>query len=253
MSQTPELLTRAPVQAVRTLALGQGPDTVADIWDPSGQEFGTAILLHGGFWKTHVDRQHASHMAHALALDGWKVISVEYPRTPGQPDQTHDAVKHALNELVNHHIVDAPAVLVGHSAGGQLALCATSLDEFGLTAQVALAPVTSLRRAEELSLGEGAVQSFLGAPAWSRPDLDPAQCEPPRVPTAIIHGDQDQRVPVSMSEQYCQRRGEIALMKIPMAGHLDLVDPQSTHWSVVRKAIRHAGTPYELPRRRDET
>ncbi|MGJ9407346.1 alpha/beta hydrolase family protein [Nesterenkonia aurantiaca] len=216
---------------------------VADIWDPSGQPLGTAVLLHGGFWKAHVDRRHASHMAHALAADGWKVISVEYPRVPGQPDQTHDAVEHALSELMNHHIADAPSVLVGHSAGGQLALCATSHQEFGFTAQVALAPVTSLRRAEELHLGEGAVQSFLGGPASSRPDLDPSLCAPPTVPTIIVHGEQDQRVPISMSEQYVHSRYEISLTKIPLAGHLDLIDPQSTHWPVVQDVIRRAGTP----------
>lgn len=243
MNQTPELLTRVPVQPVRVLPMGQGPDVVADFWHPSGQPLGTVVLLHGGFWKAHVDRRHTSHMAQALATDGWKVISLEYPRVPGQPDQTHDAVEHALSELMDHHIVDAPTVLVGHSAGGQLGLWATGLHEFGFTAQVALAPVTSLQRAEELRLGEGAVQSFLGGSAWSRPDLDPSLCAPPIVPTIIVHGEQDQRVPVSMSEQYVEGRPAIPLIKIPTAGHLDLIDPQTAHWPAVQEVIRHAGIP----------
>lgn len=216
---------------------------VADIWGPSGPSAGTVVVIHGGFWNVHIDRRHASHVAHALASDGWKAISVEYPRVPGQPDQTHQAVEHVLVELMAHHIPNAPALLVGHSVGGQLALCATSIHVFGFTSQVLLAPVTSLQQAEELYLGEGAVQSFLGGPATLRPDLDPRQLAPPTVPTIIVHGEADQRVPISMSEQYVQGRPGVTLVKIPRAGHLDLIDPRSPHWPIVHDAMRMTSSP----------
>lgn len=177
MNATPELLSRASALPVRTLSTGQGPDMVADLWDP----IGTVVLLHGGFWRAHIDRQRLSHMAQSLAEDGWQVISLEYPRAAGDPDLTHRAVTSALTELRQTHLTAAPTVLLGHSAGGQLALWATSTHQFEFTSLVALAPVTSLQQAEELNLGEGAVPSFLGGPPQPGPTWTRSAClHPPR-------------------------------------------------------------------------
>jgi pimeloyl-ACP methyl ester carboxylesterase len=240
---TPELLTRAPAPPVRTLSIGQGPETVADLWDPIGDPLGTIVLLHGGFWRAHIDRQHLSHMAQALAEDGWQAISLEYPRPAGDPDLTHQAVKSALTQLLQPHLTAAPTVLLGHSAGGQLALWATSTHMFEFTSLVALAPVTSLQQAEELDLGEGAVCSFLGRSATTRPDLDPEQLPTPTTPTLLIHGGQDSRVPIGMSRDYAQDRPDVRLLPIAEADHFDLIDPQSTHWPAVREALRQARFP----------
>lgn len=244
MSSAPELLTRAPAPPVRVLSLGQGTDMVADLWSTSATPKGTVVMLHGGFWREHIDRAHTSHMGQALADEGWLAISVEYPRTPGNPDRTHQAVQAALTELLQSGITaTGPTVLLGHSAGGQLALWATAAQLLPFTRVVALAPVTSLEQAEEQNLGEGAVRSFLGEPAGSRPDLDPYRLATPSVPTLIIHGEQDQRVPVEMSRTYVSNRPEVQLHTLPLADHFDLIDPQSAHWPAVRNALHEAASP----------
>ncbi|RJN32444.1 alpha/beta hydrolase [Nesterenkonia natronophila] len=241
MNATPELLSRASATPVRTLSTGQGPDMVADLWDPIGDPLGTVVLLHGGFWRAHIDRQHLSHMAKALAEDGWQAISLEYPRAAGDPDLTHQSVKSALTELLQTtHLTAAPTVLLGHSAGGQLALWAASTHQFEFTSLIALAPVTSLQQAEELGLGEGAVLSFLGRSAATRPDLDPEHLLTPTTPTLLIHGGQDSRVPIAMSRNYAQDRPDVSLHSIEGADHFDLIDPQSIHWPAVREALRQA-------------
>lgn len=240
MSSTPKLLIRAPASPSRVLSVGEDPDMVADLWSPSTAPQGTVVILHGGFWREHIDRRHTSHMAQALTADGWAALCLEYPRAAGNPDLTHQAVRTGLEELLQNHITTGPAVLLGHSAGGQLALWATSSQQLEFTTVVALAPVTSLQQAEDLHLGEGAAHSFLGGPAVARPDLDPARLATPKTPTILIHGDRDQRVPIELSRRYVHDRPEVQLITVPGADHFDLIDPHSTHWPSVRDALREA-------------
>lgn len=241
MNSAPEITRRAPEAPVRVLPIGQDPDDVADLWPARSRPRGTVVILHGGFWREQIDRQHASHMARALADDGWEAISLEYPRLAGDPDRTHRTVITALHALLQSEITVTPVVLLGHSAGGQLALWATATQEVEFTTVVALAPVTSLRRAERQGLGEGAVRSFLGGPAEDRPDLDPEQLDAPSEPTVILHGDVDQRVPVDHSRRYVENRPDVRMTPIAGAGHFDLIDPRSAYWPAVRDALRLVG------------
>lgn len=240
MSATPDILRIAPEVPVRVLPLGQDPDLVADFWSAHSSSRGTVVILHGGFWREHVDRQHASHMAYAFSVDGWDVVSLEYPRVAGEPDRTHQAVLSALSALLQSHIIASPVILLGHSAGGQLALWATSTHQLDVTMVVALAPVTSLQQADHQGLGEDAVRSFLGRPSQERPDLDPDLLAAPTVPTMILHGDMDQRVPIDHSRGYVQSRPDVQMMTILGAGHFDLIDPRSAYWPDVRDTLRRA-------------
>ncbi|WP_165777580.1 alpha/beta fold hydrolase [Amycolatopsis antarctica] len=108
------------------------PANVADFWwDGSSSDKPLVLLVHGGLWRPRYDRTHTQPMAAALRQAGWSVPSIEYRRTPGKPDDdTHDIrlamrnVPSDVEALFDHHVVGT--VLVGHSAGGQLALWVAS-------------------------------------------------------------------------------------------------------------------------------
>ena len=227
-----------------TWAYGDHSDQIADIYLPRGARRGLPIVLvHGGYWRPDYDRCHLRPMAFALAEAGRLVVSLEFRRIPGNPDATVDdltAALRALPGLLASH--DAHRfVLVGHSAGGHLALLVShhSLAP-DLAGSVALAPVADLLLAEQWALDDGAVTSFLGGPARDRPDLDPTRLPRPDVPVVVLHGADDSLVPLSVSRSFVDATG-VALQVLPDCGHFELIDPASQTWPAVSAAFDLAG------------
>lgn len=211
------------------LRYGDHPDQVVELrGDPAHP---LVAVVHGGFWRPAFDRTHAGAQSDALADAGFRVATVEYRRIPGDPDAAIGDVRAALAA------VDGRAVVVGHSAGGQLALLLAAVDP-PVRAVVALGPVASLRLAEALDLGDGAVADHLGAPAAARPDLDPLELPDPAVPVTILHGADDRVVPLEVSEAYVARHPSTALIVLPGAGHFPGIDPRAPEFGRVIEVVR---------------
>ena len=120
---------------------GDGPDHVADLHLPKEEgpftnEQGTpaVMLLHGGFWKQAFDRSLMTPIAEALAEAGLIVWNVEYrrwrPDDEGVWQETISDVLRAWGHLEGLDGVDASrTAVIGHSAGGHLALVVAALSE----------------------------------------------------------------------------------------------------------------------------
>jgi acetyl esterase/lipase len=237
-----DVLTREAPEPDVVVSWGPGPDDVADV-QLGADDRPLVILLHGGFWRPAYDRTHLRGMSHALAAVGLTSAAVEYRRVPGRPDASCEDVRVALRvvpvELRGRH--DGRVVVVGHSAGGHLALWAASAaPASGLVATVALAAVADLASADRARLGDGAVGEFLGGPASARPDLDPTRRASAATPVTLVHGLEDRVVPPTQSDAYVAAHPSAALFEIPGAGHFDLIDPTSTHWPLVARTIAAA-------------
>src|SRR6266508_2585042 len=145
----------------RMVRYGPHPEQVVDLWLPSGRlPSGRAkppiVFIHGGFWRAAYDRTHATPLAADLAGRGHPVAMIEYRRVghdgggwPGTLDDVAAAIA-AVPEL------DRPIVM-GHSAGGHLALWYAGHAPHTVRGVVALAPVADLGMAYRLGLGNGAV------------------------------------------------------------------------------------------------
>lgn len=221
----------------REIRYGDDPLHVADVWTSRPHAHGPlVILVHGGFWRPAFDRKHLAPVANAMANAGFTVASVEYRRVPGQPDLTTGDVIDACSR-VPKSLGAERAVVVGHSAGGHLALLCASAIGAPLSA-VALAPAASLAMAESLGLGDGAAAAFLGSPASERSDIDPYELPSPTVPVTIVHGTEDAIVPLSVSEAYTKKHGATKLVKVAAAGHFAVIDPRTAAWEAVLAEIR---------------
>jgi acetyl esterase/lipase len=83
--------------------------------------------VRGGFWRNRYDRSHARPLAAALAEAGWMVLLPEYRRLGdpggGSPGTFDDiaALIAAVASLVPAEL-RRRVTLVGHSAGGHLAV-----------------------------------------------------------------------------------------------------------------------------------
>src|SRR5690242_10224576 len=197
-----------------TVAYGDGPDHVADVWVPAhGRPAPIVLLLHGGFWRHQYDRVHLRPMAAGLAAEGYVVATPEYRRTgapgggwPGTFDDVRAAVTSVPSLIADRTAVDGRLILSGHSAGGQLALWARTVAPEA--AVVGLAPVADLRAAYELDLDGGAVAALLGGSPDQVPDrfdqADPLVRVTAGGPIVLVHGVRDVHVPPDFSVRYAE-------------------------------------------------
>lgn len=236
------VLSRAARAPDEVVAYGRGSDQIADVWwgTAGAEQRPLALILHGGFWRPHYDRAHTRPMAEALADAGWTVASAEYRRIPGEPDATFEDVSHALEFVptrVDRH--NGRVVLIGHSAGGHLVLWLSAARRTSqLAGTLALAPAADLRLAHERKLGDGAAQAFLGTTAAQREDADPCRLGSPAMPVTIVHGEQDEIVPIALADSYVATHPRTRLVRLADAGHFAVIDPSSTAWPVVVAELR---------------
>ncbi len=246
------VLTRSARPPDRTVRYGRLPDHLADVWLPAEPgRTSLVIFLHGGFWRAEYDRTHAAPLAAALADAGYPVATPEYRRTAaGWPEAWADvqAAVAAVPARVGHH---GPVLLMGHSAGGQLALVAASQHAAATVGVVALAPVADLRAGYEQRLGGGAVADLLGGGPDEVPDAyaeaDPMARLPVGVPVVLVHGQLDRQVPVSFSQRYAaagRAAGDaVRLDLLPGTDHFAVIDPESAAWPAVLAALASVSGP----------
>lgn len=202
------------------------------------------IIIHGGFWRPDIDRAHAQPMADAVAAAGWTVALPEYSRVPGDPEATLADLRLLLAQSVGRiGTHNGRVVLVGHSAGGHLVLWASAAGLCPtLVGTVALAPVADLQLAHKQGLGNGAVARFLGCDPGLRPDLDPRRMPAPPMATTLVHGVDDDTVPLAISESYVAAHPAARLVRVAAAGHYELIDPHAPAWPCVMAELARFGT-----------
>lgn len=225
------------------LRYAEHDDGILDLHLPAEPNGVTVLLVHGGFWRTAYDRTHTRPMARALSDAGFTVATPEYRRvgpgaTGGWPTTAEDVrgAAQRLPELLGSRGLGfGPVRAVGHSAGGHLVLWLAT-TELPLQRVVALAPVCDLAAALDRRLGSDAARAFLGG---SEPQpADPMRLFADGVTTdvRIVHGVDDEPVPVELSRGFVARHPSVTLTEVP-GGHFELIDPASAQWSTVLRAL----------------
>jgi len=215
------------------VAYGDHPDQVVDCYPATGAPGrATVVLIHGGYWRPEYDRTHARSAAAGLAGAGYPTALIEYRRIPGCPDAMVSDVRAAIAFVTEGRtpLPAGPVLLVGHSAGGHLAL--VTADAPHVKGCLSLAPVADLVLADDLRLDDDAVKAFLGSPAQERPDLDPARRGSPDCPVVVVHGEDDTLAPITLSKS-CTDATSARLVRLPATGHFELIDPLSSAWTSV--------------------
>ncbi len=200
-----------------------------------------AVFVHGGFWRARWAADTIAPLAQACAAaepHPW-VWNVEYPRV-GMPGGGWPGTALAVREALGAAVTAAagrPVVVIGHSAGGHLALWAA--HEHPVATAVSLAGVCDLEEGVATGIGNGAVLELLGA----APDSDlyaaasPIARLPLGSPALLIHGDADEDVPISQSRLF-QKAARAAgddceLHELPGGGHYEVIDPEGRGWPIL--------------------
>lgn len=227
------------------VAYGSDPNQFIDFRWADGRSLPLVVMIHGGFWRSRFDLSHSAAFCEALTSAGFSTANVEYRRVGqeggGYPGTLSDVLAAARCVVTR---APAPTVVMGHSAGGHLALwLAGEMPDLSLA--VGLAPVASLRVCFERNLSNGAVIDFLGgtphAVAERYAAADPAE-RPAGIPRVLIHGADDDIVPVELSRTYAEARAGDAnpprLVELPGLNHHAVIDPNSTAWAPILASLR---------------
>lgn len=228
----------------RIVSYGPAPQQTVEIRLPqSGGRHPVILLLHGGCWQNSFDRAYLSHMAEALRIQGWATFNVEYRRLgdsgggwPGTFNDVAAATTFVLAHATEWQLDTAHVVVIGHSAGGQLALLLASREP-RITAVVGLAAITDLAayRKEPSDCGESAGQ-FAGE--VDLPRVDPMQQPlPAHARISLWSGSADGIVPATYGTRYAARSAAITHTIWPGAGHFDPVSPMSVVWPEILREI----------------
>jgi acetyl esterase/lipase len=245
-----EVLTRAAELPDAVLRYADHVDGVLDVHLPSGPgPHPLVLLVHGGFWKQEYDRRHDRPLADALKAEGFVVAVPEYRRVGGAggwPATVEDVDAVAANV---HRLLEGVGVrvgttsYVGHSAGGHLVLWLADQGH-RVDRVVGLAPVGDLRAAARAGLGDDATQAFLGGTPQEVPQrydaADPATrlSASTRPDVVVLHGVDDDIVPVDNSRGLAARHPEVDLRELAGVEHFGVIDPTSKAFPALLEALR---------------
>ena len=198
---------------------------------------GVVTLIHGGCWSNAYDRDHTLPMAEALSTAGYDVWVPEYRRVGdsggGWPGSLEDII--AAVEFVTDK-TEQPPILVGHSAGGHLALRAAQTG-LAIGGVVGLAPITDLvSYGAESGSCQSMVAPFMGDETYS-PDASYRDASVTinaiNIPIAVVIGKEDPIVGASQVAVF----DAIQITTVDGAGHFDVIHPETEAFSAVLAAL----------------
>ena len=246
-----DLLSRPKPAPDATVRYGTDALQVVDVWKPAGAgPHPAVVMIHGGCWQTAIaERDIMNWIAGDLRSRGVGVWNIEYrgvDRGGGYPGTYQDVAAaadlFAARGAEHGFRTGAPVVVIGHSAGGHLALW------------LARRPSTGSGRAElrvDLAISQGGLPDLraqtnlpdhpCGADAAVKmAGGEFARTSPPEMPKGSarelqFNNDLDRIAPPSFGKAY---RAE--MVTTPGEGHVELIAPDSVSWGKQRAVILKA-------------
>ena len=212
--------------------------------------FPVVVLVHGGYWRARYGKAVMRPLACDLARRGFATWNIEYRRIGrgqgGGWPATFDDVGNAIDHLAQ---IDDPRLdlddvtLIGHSAGGHLALWATSREDSAVTFRrvIAQAPVVNLTVTP-------AARDLMGGSPEQVPDRyalgNPMQLLPLGLPMLLVHTPDDATIPVVRTREFAEAAraagDEVGLVEPYPGGHRSHIDPRTKAWEAAVEWLTEA-------------
>ncbi len=249
--------TGEPVRAgAQRIRYGDDPHQYADLRRPGGKPLGTLVLLHGGYWMPGYGPDQLDSFANRMTEAGWTTWNVEYrPIGDGSawPDPMTD-VALAVDRLAAEGL-DDNVVLLGHSAGGHLAVWAASRTaqtpggspKVEVKGSISLSGVLDLTLAASAPGSRDPVTAFADGTPEEQPGhyavSDPALLVPAACPVWVVHAEADDVVPAEQGASYAAKArsagGRATQVTVP-GDHFTLIDPRAASFPTIKKLVGEA-------------
>jgi acetyl esterase/lipase len=268
---SPADVAKPPLPAAdHRIAYGTDPSQVGDLWLPRGKgPHPAVVIVHGGCWQARLGGlEIMNRVSDDLRRRGYVVWNIEYRRLGqaggGYPGTFADVGQGVdkLRNLARTYAVDLRHVVVlGHSAGGDLALWAAARGHLPktsplvtakplhLAAAVSLGGIADLAayrdRGPAICGGPTTIDQIVGAAqragANVYADTSPAALVPLGARQLIVSGDVDPIVPKAFGHDYAAKAraagDRVQVLDMPDAGHFELIDPRAGQWKTIVAAI----------------
>lgn len=222
---------------------GADHNQMLDVYVPANDPRGVVAMIHGGFWRAMYGREGLGEHCKMFAADGYVAGNLAYRRVGetggGWPGTCTDVVG-GLQALMDAH--GPLTAVIGHSAGGHLALWASKELTPRPKLVVSVAGCNDLGRAQHINAGNGAVDDFLGGP--DRPAelvaADPMRRVPLGTKTLLVVPEDDGVVSQTLSESYlttASTAGDDVTLQRVTGDHFSILDVGSPLWSTVTAAV----------------
>ncbi|OTP66029.1 alpha/beta hydrolase [Caballeronia sordidicola] len=249
---------------------GPAPSQFVELFRARGSgPFPVVVLLHGGCWAhQYGGLRQIAPLASALAEKGWMVWNIEYRGIdeagggfPGTYLDVAQGLQKLSDEAARLNIDLSRMVVVGHSAGAQLALWAAarnriapdsplhSANPIHLPTVIGLGVLPDLGDADGIKRACGANAAVLtGKPQPGSMDVfadtSPQSMLPIGSRMILINGELDTVAPPALATHFAneaRRAGDdIRHLVVPDASHYDEVSIDSPVWPVLLKTIESA-------------
>lgn len=208
------------------------------------------VLIHGGSWSWPYNRWVMWLLARDVTRRGWGVFNVEYRRLGrfgggGGWPETFDDVRTAIELMTTGAsqlgIDPRRVVVVGHSAGGHLALVGSATASTRPALVVSMSGPTDLERLWAND-SQPVRELVARAPELTRWSItSPIHMVPLDVPMVCVHGEADTTVHPRHSTAFVEAArsaGDAAeAVLVPGETHKDALNPTSATWAAVAGAI----------------
>lgn len=244
---------------------GEGEWQFGDLRLPAGAgPHPVVIVIHGGFWKAAYGLDLMDRMSEDFTARGYATWNIEYRRVGhegGGWTGTFEDVGTAADylwTLAQEYPLDLQRVVaIGHSAGGHLALWLAARQNLQRESVLAveeplmLSGVISLAGANDLDLmwevrqENSPVVAFLGGTPVEVEERyeqgSPARLLPLQVPQVLVHGTEDDVVPLILSTKYREKAvaagDDVRVIELPGVEHFKVIDPASEAWPPIVEAM----------------
>lgn len=222
----------------------------------------TVMMLHGGSWSWPYGRFLMVLIARDARRRGWNTYNASYRRVGrfgggGGWPETFDDVVRALDKLVDHLHTgklgdavkgDRRVVVVGHSAGGHLALWLARERSTRLAGVVSMGGPTDLETLAANPVNVKVHALVADAPPAERWTLtSPLARLPTGTTTCLVHGGDDTVVSPGSARRYAaaaEAAGDTVELHIIDDGkHRDAIRPKLGQWKTAAEAIERFFAP----------
>ena len=268
---TPEELASLPTQPPdQRISYGTDSSQYGELRLPTGPgPHPVVVLVHGGCFKAaYAGASYFGQMGDALKVKGIATWNIEYRRL-GQPGGgwpgTYLDVAHGVDHLraiaPQHKLDLGRVVIVGHSAGGHLAMWAAARSRVPKRSAIYVANPLPVRGVVDLAgpvdmtahireyeglCRDSVITTLLGGTPATVPDryaqASPMALLPLGVPQAIAIGTYEDFVPRELVDAYVSaatKAGDsVRTLFFPGAGHFEIASASQWTWPRIETAIR---------------